>query len=116
MEAKTKYKWIKEGDRYTTFFHGVANGRKWKNLINKPVIKSNEVSNFEEIETTTSNYYERLFSRETTHHHRIVNHYHRIVNLFDASLSPEWLSLEESFIEEEIKVAIFSADKEKSLV
>lgn len=46
---KTKLKWIKDGDGDMKFFHKVANGRKWKNLITKLVIDGEGVDHFDRI-------------------------------------------------------------------
>lgn len=79
-KQKAKYKWLKEGDRNTKFFHKIASGRKRKNLITKLMIDGNETIDFETIANATTNFYESLFSQEDISRPRIEN-------LFEAKLS-----------------------------
>lgn len=107
-KQKAKYKWIKDRNGNTRFFHRVASERKRKNLITKRLIDRNKVIEFEEIRSATSQYYEKLLSHEVVH--RPI-----IEKLFEARLPLDLVaSIEGSFTEEEIKLVVFSMDKDKS--
>lgn len=60
---KAKYKWLKEGDGNSKFFHQLANGRKRKNLISSLVVDGEEIIDFEGI-ANEANLFERLYRRE----------------------------------------------------
>lgn len=78
-----------------------------KNLINKLLIDENELSNFEEISMLLSISMKDCFFRRQSPSLEL--------NLFETCFMPEKaLSLEGPFIEEEVKLSVFSMDKDKS--
>lgn len=87
----------------------IANGRKRKNLITKIMVDGTEMSNFEEIASAASRYFETLYTRDSLSRPRIDNLFTNILPIVMAE------SLEGPFMEEEIKVVVFSMDKNKSL-
>lgn len=72
------------------------------------MIDGNEVTDFENIENVSANFYENLFSQEAVSKPMIDN-------LFESRLSSDLaLSLEEPFSKEETKHVVFNMDKDKS--
>lgn len=109
-KQKSKFRWIKEGDGHTSFFHRVVNGRKRKNVISKLTMGGVEVTNFEDIAHVANDFFVDLYTRELVLRPRIDNLFSNAlpIELAEALVSP--------FTEDEIRLAIFSMDKDKSLV
>lgn len=106
---KSRFKWIKKGDGNTSFFHKVANGRKWKNLNPKLRIDEEEVECFERIANEAIRFFSELYSKDHAYRPSIPN-------LFEGRLSmEEQVELESPFSMKEVKEAVFSMNKDKAL-
>jgi mannosylglycoprotein endo-beta-mannosidase len=57
-------KWLLEGDANTSYFHGIANGRKRKCLIKCLVEGDRNIEDKEELKTYITNFYKVLFDSE----------------------------------------------------
>ncbi|KAK6151086.1 hypothetical protein DH2020_016018 [Rehmannia glutinosa] len=104
-------KWIKDGDRNTTFFHKVANGRKARNSIDK--IKTPEgvwVDTEPEIAQLFLDYYKNIFrAEENLEMNRVLEavDYKMTMNITETLMQP--------FVVEEIVTALSQMHPTKSL-
>ena len=106
---KSRVKWIKEGDCNSKFFHRMANGRRNRKFI-KSLISEREVtlSNIEVISKEIVNFFGKLYFKPEGASWRVEG--------------VDWVSiLEESavwldrpFSEEEVRMAVFQLNKEKT--
>lgn len=104
---KTKCKWLKECDENTKFFHRMASGKNWKNLITRMEIEGEIVEVLERIKEEAIRYYSTLYSKKDGN--RLF-----IDNLFSTSLGKEAKELEVPFLVEEIREAVFNMAGDKS--
>lgn len=105
-----KFGWIKEWDANTKLFHKLLSNRKNKSAIIRLEREDDMVlENKEAIEGEIISFYERLFKEEEASSWSFDG--------LDWNVIPEdkarWL--ERPFEEEEVKLAVFSSDKDKSL-
>jgi mannosylglycoprotein endo-beta-mannosidase len=56
--------WILKGDANTSYFHGIANGRKRKCIIKALVEEDTVLEDKEELKEHITNFYKKLFGRE----------------------------------------------------
>lgn len=107
-KQKAKCKWLKEGDHNTKFFHKVAYGKNRKSLISRMFLNGTEVFDVNVIKDEAICFFSKLYSKEAFE--RPIFH-----NLFANHHSEDCvLQLECSFMEEEVKDAMFSMDNDKS--
>lgn len=103
-----RFKWLKEGNGNTRFFHKVANGRKRKNLIPRLMVNGNEVESFEEISSEAIHFFLSYTG--------IKVWIGLVSNLFENQLTDDMRKeLEVPISMEEVRKAIFSMKKDKAL-
>ena len=106
---KSKVKWIKEGDCNSKFFHRMANGRRSRKFI-KSLISEREVtlSNIEVISEEIVNFFGKLYSKPEGASWRVEG-----VDWVPIQ-GESAVCLDKPFFEEEVRMAVFHLNKEKT--
>lgn len=90
------------------FFHKKTSGKKRRSMISNINIQGVEVDNVDEIKVAAITFFSTLYAKEGLERPLIDN-------LFSSMLEKDEASkLERMYLEEEVKVAVFNIDKDKS--
>ena len=106
---KSRVKWIKEGDCNSKFFHRMSTGRRSTKFIKSLISEKGEtLSNIEVISEEIVNFFGKLYSKPEGDSWRIEG----IDWVPISGESAIWL--DRPFSEEEVRMAIFQLNKEKT--
>ena len=59
---KSRCKWLKDGDRNTSYFHKLAVARKNFNYVNEIQVQDKLITNFEDIKKATTTHFQELYT------------------------------------------------------
>ncbi|KAG9450247.1 hypothetical protein H6P81_010212 [Aristolochia fimbriata] len=106
-KQRARYKWLKEGDANSHFFHAVASARRRSNRVNSLIVNGELTSDREAITNALVEFYVGLYTAEPGPRHSMDG-------MPIASLSPDkatWLEAHFSLEEIEAAVKTFPMDK-----
>ena len=63
---KSRCKWLKDGDRNSSFFHKLTEARKSHNSVLEIQVNDRVISKFDEIKAEATNYFSDLFTDQPT--------------------------------------------------
>jgi hypothetical protein len=101
-------RWLKEGDKYTKFFHQVASANRRNNSIESLIVNGSSTSNLASTGEHVVTYYESLFLEPLSWRPRLDN------LEFDRLNGEEASSLEDPFEEREVREVIKGMDRDKA--
>ncbi|XP_057456943.1 uncharacterized protein LOC130747902 [Lotus japonicus] len=105
---KSRVKWLKEGDKNTSFFHFVSKSRRAKNHIHKLNVRGNEVNDPAVIRDEIRAHFQSFFTREVMRRPKL-----KCTNLLKLSMGDR-RRLEEGFSESEIWDVLKHCDGDKA--
>ena len=106
---RLRCKWLKEGDKNTKFFHGMASQRKIINRISSLLDEDRRLERNEEIIEHIKQYFIKLYSKERSKRPSLDNM--QFVKLHEERM--QWL--ERKFEEKEVRTTIFVMKGDKAL-
>jgi hypothetical protein len=105
---KSRLLWLKEGNKWTKFFHSIANSNRRHNAIDSLMIEDNLSSNQIEICEHIVEFYKELFSEQCRWRQRVDDISLNSISEVEAG----WL--ERDFEEEEVRRVVFKMNGDKA--
>ncbi|XP_019459903.1 PREDICTED: uncharacterized protein LOC109359661 [Lupinus angustifolius] len=108
LRQKSRNKWLKEGDANTSFFYACINNRRRRNQIHGVWINGLWCEEEDHIRSGASNYFKKLFTQVHSPKPILAG------VVFSMISDSQRTSLDLPFSEEEVKLAVWSCDGDKS--